>query len=345
VQVSDQSQVSLLVGFEEQAGRLYSGVLLRAPPDGQLHRYGREVEEMVLSRPSAHKSPDSPLAGGNSQDSLSSRTSSDRQNSNLEIDKLSQGEVRELKVDADVTSLGLELIATDATADQTRSFRVTTVDKGSWAEKQNIRPGDEVMEINDRKAADLDDQEFKVAWNSRPLDLKLFTKANPMRETEWPFLLMYAVKEGVLLFFSSELAECEEVVREVARSFGQKSYIPEDMTMKPAQGTKVAANLTAALRAKCVEHRVGRTPPAVTRTITEVIVNDLKRRFAVKCDAEEQPDCTNCCAFCLRNMMAMQLAVRGYDIRTVCDSRSDLGPKAGETACAAWESLWRSVRV
>jgi len=254
------------------------------------------------------------------------------------MDKISQGEVRVFKAGTEVTHLGFELIATDSTSDQDRRFYIHTIDTGGWAEKQHIKPGHDVIEINGRKAGEISNEEFKAIWNRRPLEFKTFSKESTMQTTEWPYLLIYVVKEGVLLFFSQEKSECEEVVREVALRFGEGPPVPEDR----AQGDPGA--LAAASRVKFVDRPVGLAPPACTRTITALIVSDLRRRFAVKCEAEDQPDCTNCCVFCLRAMMAMQLAVRGYDLRTVCDGRSDLGPKAGETVCSAWETLWRSVR-
>merc|ERR1711918_281769 len=108
-------------------------------------------------------------------------------------------------------------------------------------------------------------------------------------------------------------------------------------------GGTAAASLAASQKVKCVHHSFGRAPPGATRLLTEMISDDLKRDFAVRCEAEEQPKCTNCVVFSLRTMMAMQLAVRGYDIKRVCESpeyRNVLGQKAGEAACEAWEQLW-----
>jgi hypothetical protein len=179
---------------------------------------------------------------------------------------------------------------------------------------------------------------------------------NALQEMGWPFLLIYAVKEGVLVFFCQDVAECEEVVCEVAQAFGHQT--PADsqelrgsrsfgVGARAPSGTASGANLAAALRVKCIEHAVGRAPPGVTNCLTDMIRNDLKREFAVKCDPEEQPKYTNCAVFCLRACMAMQLAVRGYDIKAVCDSpkyKTSLGPKVGEAALKAWEQMWRTAR-
>lgn len=271
VQVSESSEVSLLVGFEEQAGRLYSAILLRAP-ESSPHRYGRQMEEVVLSHPAAPggrmNDPNSPNSGGLC--SPSSTRPGGRQNESLEMEKLN-------------------------------------------AEEES------------------------------------------MQETAWPYLLIHAVKEGILLFFTTDVNECVEVVREVALRFGEKGPAPQDVPLKLSRGastglsgTAAAANLAAQMKVKCVERPIGTGPPVATKLLTDVIIADLRREFKVHCDAEEQPDYTNCVVLCLRCVMAMQLAVRGYDIRQVCESpehKASLGPKAGEAACEAWEQLWRRVRA
>lgn len=267
VQISESAEVSLLVGFEEAAGRLYSAILFKAA-ESSPHRYGRELEEVVLARPGATQSaPISP------------------------------------------TSTNGRIV------DMTR------------------RP---------------------AAARHYPLEMDKLGQEDPMQETGWQYLLMYSVKEGVLLFFSNDIAECENVVREVALSFGEKSQSPEEMNggrsngVRAGPGTVAAANLAAALKVKCIEHPIGRAPVGATSLLTALIVSDLRRQFAVRCSPEEQPECTNCVVFVLRAMMAMQLAVRGYDIRTICISpeyKNVLGSKAGDAACNAWEQLWRTARA
>merc|ERR1711918_173436 len=86
-------------------------------------------------------------------------------------------------------------------------------------------------------------------------------------------------------------------------------------------GGTAAASLAASQKVKCVHHSFGRAPPGATRLLTEMISDDLKRDFAVRCEAEEQPKCTNCVVFSLRTMMAMQLAVRGYDQKGLREPR------------------------
>lgn len=265
VQFSEASEVSLIVGFDESAGRLYSAVLLKAA-ELSPHRYGRELEEVVLSHPAARGLPENSMMSDGGSPNATRRP---QQSQQLEMDKL-----------------GAE---------------------------------------------------------------------GALQQTEWPYVLMYAVKEGVLLFFTEDPSECMDIVRNIAVSFGDKGPVPQDLAMSAGRaastgmggGTAAAANLAAALKVKCVEHFVGRGPPAATKLITDLIMGDLQRDFAVRCEPEIQPYSTNCVVFCVRVVMALQLAVRGYDIRTICESQEQknvLGPKAGEAACAAWEKLWKHVR-
>lgn len=263
VKISETADASLLVGFEEAAGRLYSAVLLKAP-ESMPHRYGREIEEVVLAHPAAS-----------------------RQQFN-------------------------QPVSPSGSLDQTR---------------RNAQP-------------------------KPPLEMEKLNLENALQETCWQYLLLYSVKEGVLLFFSNDVAECEEIVRDVALSFGEKAPAPADLTMSGGRATGAAAansatNLAGATKVQCVEHPVGRCPPGATSLITGLVKEDLRREFTVRCDAEEQGSHTNCVVFSLRVMMGLQLAVRGYDIKNICESqeyKTVLGTKAGEAACAAWENLWRRVR-
>lgn len=274
IQVSDTSDASLLVAFEEEAGRLYSALLLKAP-ESNPHRYGRELDELILQHPSMNRSPTSqptsPLAT--------------------------------------LSPSGTSIFSQSPTG--TRRIPLTP---------------------------------------SPPLDMEKLNKENALEETEWQYLLMYTVKDGVLLFFSNDVAECEEIVREIALSFGNEPPVPRDTNFNGSQSASAesdASDAAATMKVKLVEHRVGRAPPSSTRLLTDLVIGDLQREFAVRCDPEEQANYTNCITFCLRAMMAMSLSVRGYDIRSVCESqqnKNSLGPKAGDAACAAWEDLWRRVR-
>lgn len=311
LKVSDESEVELLVGFEEAAGRLYSAVLLRAP-ESNPHRYGRAVEEVTLTHPAARAGataePNSPSSYGSPG---ATRRTAGRQNAPLEIEKLN------------------------------------------------------------------------------------FEDEESMQETHWPYLLIHAVKEGVILFFTTDIQDCVAVIHEVALRFGEKGPATEDDKKKQAAPTdpETASHIgnlrslreslkdagksrreindhpeVAALQARVTERKqgaaaqavpaaeanvkvvrrwVGKAPPAPTKLITEMIIADLARDFKVHCDAEEQPYYTNCVVFCVRIMMVLQIAIRGYDIRETCESpenKGSLGSKAGEAACEAWEKLWRTVR-
>lgn len=281
VQISNDAQCSLLVGFEEAAGRLYSAILLKAP-ESSPHRYGRAMEEVTLTHPAARAAaqpmgePDSPGSSG----------------------------------------FG------------TRSPQSTT--RRSVGRQNNSSQRLEIEKLN------VDDE--------------------PMQETTWPYLLVHTVKEGIILFFTTDYNECVEVIREVALMVGQKAHHFQDMPPRGTKqasgglarsGTEAAANLAAQMKVKCVERPVGKAPHSTTLLLTETIMSDLRREFRVKCDADEQHDHTNCVVFCLRCLNALQLAVRGYDLRQVCESpenRGCLGRKAGEAACEAWEHLHKRVR-
>lgn len=215
-----------------------------------------------------------------------------------------------------------------------------------------------------------------------------------MQETHCPYLLIHAVKEGVILFFTTDVSDCMAVIHEVALRFGEKGPSGEDEkkqavpvdsetanhignlrslreTLKDEgktrreinghpevaslqarvnelkQGAAAQAGPTTAAKVKVVERHIGKAPPNATKLISDLLVSDLRREFKVKCDAEEQPDYTNCVVFCVRVMMVLQLAVRGYDLRETCErpeNRGSLGSKAGEAACEAWEKLWITVR-
>mmetsp|Transcript_4401 Transcript_4401/g.7583 ORF Transcript_4401/g.7583 Transcript_4401/m.7583 type:complete len:329 (-) Transcript_4401:14-1000(-) len=188
-------------------------------------------------------------------------------------------------------------------------------------------------------------------------------KEGPFQESNWTHMLVYCVKEGILVRFAQSMEECEAVIRNIAVSYGMQTVQParkngresppgfaEEALQKTAQrsdagtGTEAGKQLSNALRVKCASHAVGRAPPVATRLLTEIFSLDLQRPFAVRCEPEDQGDYTNCIVFCMRLLSKMQLAVRGFDLRRVCESRADLGERAGEAASEAWEHLWKIVR-
>jgi hypothetical protein len=146
---------------------------------------------------------------------------------------------------------------------------------------------------------------------------------SPMAETKWPYLLFYSCREGVLLYFANTAEECFDVIREVA-----------------AYGDVINGD-TAPL--KYVVHPLGAT--ATSRRLIEVTNDDLKRQFRIKSSPEEQQKTTNCVVYCMRALMSLQLAIRGYDVRRTCSDDPRLGPIVGEAAAAAWEKVWKCVRA
>eukprot|EP00443_Scrippsiella_acuminata_P052172 CAMPEP_0115376754 /NCGR_PEP_ID=MMETSP0271-20121206/3137_1 /TAXON_ID=71861 /ORGANISM="Scrippsiella trochoidea, Strain CCMP3099" /LENGTH=305 /DNA_ID=CAMNT_0002799851 /DNA_START=51 /DNA_END=965 /DNA_ORIENTATION=- len=243
IQVSEVVDLSLLVGFEESAGRLYSALVVHAPLDTARHTYSRAVEEVLLTAPGARPAKTT-----------------------------------------ESTDKGSEMFSGSMTLDQ------------------------------------LDKEEA------------------PAQVTEWEYLMLYTVKEGVLAFFGHDLESCEEVVRDIAAHYGE--HLPPANGASPGSGTAAGVSLAAAVKVKTAMYPIGRAPPPVGRVFTELISSDLKREFAIRCEAEEQSSCTNCVVFCLRMMLGMKMSVRGYDIRQLCESRPDLGPLVGTAAGDAWEQLW-----
>jgi len=146
---------------------------------------------------------------------------------------------------------------------------------------------------------------------------------SPLMETKWPYLLFYTVREGVLLYFANTAEECYETIRVVA-NYGDIT----DGNLSPL---------------KFVLHPLGAT--ATARRLIEVTNDDLKRQFAIKSSPEEQAKTTNCVVYCMRALMSLQLAIRGYDVRRTCTDDSRLGPVVGEAAALAWEKVWKCVRA
>jgi len=248
IQVSEVVDLSLLVGFEEAAGRLFSALLVRAPLASAPHTYSRAVEEVLLTAPGARPAKSAELTGKASSNG----------------------------------------------------------------------GGNEI---------------FSGGMSLESLD----KEEPPAQVTEWEYLLLYAVKEGVLAFFGNDFESCEEVLRDIAAHYGE---LPT-----AANASTSGASLAASTRVKTAMYPIGRAPPPVGRVFTELIDSDLKREFAIRCEAEEQSSCTNCVVFCLRMMLGMKMSVRGWEIQQICESRPDLGPLVGSAAGDAWEQLWRRVRT
>lgn len=175
-------------------------------------------------------------------------------------------------------------------------------------------------------------ESFELSFNSVMCD-----DGESMNEFQYSYLLLYTIKEGVLAHFSNDASECEDVIRGIAASY----------TSGPGGGRRKAGSEAEAPavppQIKTLNHPVGRCAPPVSRVIGEAIVSDLKRTFVISREPEEQAGITNCVAFSIRLLAAVQLSVRGYDIQRACENCPDLGRKAGEAAATAWEHLLRIV--
>eukprot|EP00928_Gymnodinium_smaydae_P079157 TRINITY_DN63156_c0_g1_i1.p1 TRINITY_DN63156_c0_g1~~TRINITY_DN63156_c0_g1_i1.p1 ORF type:complete len:649 (+),score=116.98 TRINITY_DN63156_c0_g1_i1:104-2050(+) len=179
------------------------------------------------------------------------------------------------------------------------------------------------------------------------LEMHKLVTERPRRVSEFTYLLLYNVKEGILVHFGHDRESCEEAAREIAMAYGivpkplGRSSPGNNMQDQVGPGTAAAANLAASMRVKCVEFPVGcPLPGTITYNLTTIIQLDLARHFAVKVDPEEQNEHTNCVIFCQRALMELRLTLRGYNIKRACEERADLGSKVGEAAAAAWENLY-----
>jgi len=152
-------------------------------------------------------------------------------------------------------------------------------------------------------------------------------------DSNWPFMLLYAVKEGVLAYFSEDRKSCEDIIYAIAASYNVQTPVGQNGQLKASRADRNGPSV------KVAEYPLGRTD-ATTRVLFDVLEADLKRTFSVKCQDDLE---TNCVAFSLRLMTAFKMTIRGYEISYWCEARSDLGSKAGEAASAAWEQLYAKV--
>jgi len=159
-------------------------------------------------------------------------------------------------------------------------------------------------------------------------------------EIHYPYVLLYAVKEGVLAYCGMDYRSCENVVRAIA---GSRRPAGQSQNCGRAFGTDTGS--AEGVTVKCVCQPLGRAPPPVARELHHVISDDLKRQFEIRTDMRHQAQSTNCVVFCIRVMQSLTLSLRGYDIQKECENRADLGPNAGEAVGDAWEALLKSVRV
>lgn len=175
-----------------------------------------------------------------------------------------------------------------------------------------------------------------------PLSLSQFAESGPPPSQErcFTYCLLYTVKEGILVYFSHDLASCEELVRCIAARYRDESRLPgPHVSRLEEKSSKHFPQI------RSIHYLVGRTPPVVGRVLADLLPAELKRDFKTRCEVEQQPNCTNCIVFCMRCIKAMNLCVRGYDIQRVCSDTKTIGPVAGQVVGQMWEQLWRKVRA
>merc|ERR1712176_86074 len=153
-------------------------------------------------------------------------------------------------------------------------------------------------------------------------------------------MLLYNVREGVLLYCSQDPESCKEAIREIGNHWNVTPPPMQGDTGTRTQASRVGTGIVSVTEeVKCLDFKVGKSQ-GLCRIITDVIRGDLPRRFQINCDVEEQHECTNCVIFCLRAIVGLQLSVRGYDLKKFCEDHLELGHKAGDAVADAWEQMW-----
>jgi len=297
---SDKAVVSLLIAFDESAGRFYSGLLVAAP-DEALHKYCKSASSRALQKDSSTMSP--PLSRPCSRELSRPRS---RAGTDVEAgspDSRTRS-IKEASSPSVRTFLGRELGRARSRTDSEGAERSKTASP------------------------------FEKLWED--------TEAVPTDDTEWPYMLLYAVKEGVLAHFSADRGDCVEVVRAIAISYASGQETGLDDSQPGKDGVPPLAPPPGEV--KIVDHVVGPVLPPCARHLSNIIGADIRRRFAARCDPEDQPDFTNCAAFCLRLLTAFKHSFRSHDIHRICEARPELGRLAGEAAGAACERLLRALR-
>lgn len=247
IRIAQGSEASLVCGFHNQTGKIFSGLLLKAP-ELDAHKYLRLHDEFVLSAPKGREN-----------------------------------------------------------RSQNQTLNTNTVTN---SDSLFMPPPDGPRSKKAQEALTLS----KYGTEDLP---------SPVAETKWQYLLLYNVREGVLLYFTNVVEECFEVIRAVA-NYG-------DVTNGDLSPLKY------------VIHPLMTT--ATARRLIEVTNDDLKRQFVIKSSPEEQAKTTNCVVYCMRALMSLQLAIRGFDVRRTCSDDPRIGPVVGEAAAAAWEKVWKCVRA
>lgn len=210
-----------------------------------------------------------------------------------------------------------------------------------------------------------DFQKAKLALsNPNKLHMQKMLAEPPKSHTEWRYMLLYNVKEGVLVYLGHDRESCEQIVREIAVMYGitthppgrtslvtGTSIVPERSRDRHSctaregfdDGSTSSAQIrqNAEDRVKSVEMQVGKVNRGTACIkVSNVVVAELGRRFAIHCDPDDQGECTNCVMFCMRMILELKLTMRGYHISRICEERADLGKKTGDAVSVAWEELW-----
>lgn len=199
-----------------------------------------------------------------------------------------------------------------------------------------------------------------VLSNPNALHMQKMLADPPKSHTEWRYMLLYNVKEGVLIYLGEDRESCEKVVRDVAVMYGITTHPPGRTSL--VTGTSIAGEghhrngdrdaadeqrsaarirQDAEDRVKSVDIPVGKVNKGTACfKVSTIIIQELGRRFAIHCDPEEQSEHTNCIMFCMRVILELKLTLRGYHIRRLCEEHAFLGKKAGDAVSSAWEQLW-----
>jgi len=203
-----------------------------------------------------------------------------------------------------------------------------------------------------------------ILSNPNALHMQKMLADAPKSHTEWRYMVLYNVKEGVLIYLGEDRESCNQVVRDIAVMYGITTHPPGRTSLVTGtsivgernrnrhstqakegfdEGAKSAARIRqdAEERVKSVEVPVGKVNKGTAcYKFSSIITQELGRRFAVHCDPDDQNEYTNCVMFCIRVILELKLTLRGYHVRRLCEERTDLGKKAGDAVAIAFEDLW-----
>jgi len=299
--ISEASELSLLVCFEEKVGRLYSGVLLTAPEDTP-HIYRQAVAQVSLKAP------------GRQENSMTMGSTADATH-------LLGGDGEEAPIPADPEARRKHMLfgSTEGRQEGTYHPLAASLARKAKREAQGHNEGDSGLEMD-------------KMWQDGPMTETAWTHMLLYNVKEGVLCFLGNSRESCEEVIR-EIAGAFGVKPPPPTSDGS---LPKN-ARKPAPG---AAD-PGGLEVTDVQIPVGKVSfGSTTKKVADAIMLDLKRRFAVTCDITEQHDCTNCVIFCLRVMLELQLGIRGYDVKRACEAHANLGVKAGDAVAQAWEQMW-----